>query len=156
MLVLPQSISATFDGRDLATKVGVSALLSTVDAEGWPHLSFLSAGEVLVEGTTVALTLWGKARSAEAAERQGRAVLFAAADDMVWELRLALVHIVRDVEPTVVLVARVVEMREHRAPYAQVQTLIGFTLDDDVATVERWTAQMARMRMVIEEIGEAR
>jgi len=47
-MILPGAWHTLFDGTALEQKLSVSALLATTDEEGWPHVSFLSAGEVLV------------------------------------------------------------------------------------------------------------
>ncbi len=49
---------AQFDGQALADKVGLAAVLATVDAEGWSHLAYLGAGDILVQNERLSLILW--------------------------------------------------------------------------------------------------
>ena len=61
---LPSEWTSQFDGTHLEDKLHVAAVLATVDAEGWPHLAYLSAGEVLVHGPRrVSVCLWPASRS---------------------------------------------------------------------------------------------
>jgi hypothetical protein len=43
---LPEQVDRYLDGNDLAAKTQ-ALRISTVDAEGWPHASLLSAGDML-------------------------------------------------------------------------------------------------------------
>ena len=144
---IPPVIRALFDGRDLSAKTLASAILATVDDKGWPHLSFLSAGEILIHGDHLWLTLWATAHGAAALRRTGRGVLFAAAEGVVHELRLESLAPppARD-GGTVVIALHAVGHREHAAPYASVSGLIGFALDDPAASIDRWQRQIDLMR----------
>lgn len=44
---LPDDLLALLDGRDLAARIGKAILITTVDAQGWPHPALLSYGEVV-------------------------------------------------------------------------------------------------------------
>src|SRR5258708_10186028 len=44
---LPHAWLGQFDGSNLENKLHVAAVLGTVDDAGWPHLAYLTAGEVL-------------------------------------------------------------------------------------------------------------
>jgi hypothetical protein len=145
---LPAAWTAQFDGVHLDSKLQVSATLGTVDEDGWPHLSYLSAGEVLAhESRRITLLLWSRSRSAAGLLRVGRGVLHAVADGAVWEARL-ISRARADADELTVFDAQVIEVRRHAAPYAETTQLIGFRLHDPAATLERWRRQIERMRVV--------
>jgi hypothetical protein len=145
---LPQAWIDMFDGERLAERVGISALLSTVGEDGWPHASFLGVGEVLADGPDgVSLMLWPHSTTAANLARSRRAVLFAAVEGSVWEARLEIQSEGAELEgePRIFRTA-VVAVRRHHAPYAEVHGMIGFTLLDPMTTVERWERQVERLR----------
>ena len=146
-MVLPETWATLFDGDRLEEKLAVSALLATVDAEGWPHVSFLSAGEVLaIDPQRLMLTLWGQSATATNMQRTSRAAFFAVADGAVMEARLAIGKGQADGEGRMTFPARLTALRPHRAPYAEVKGLIAFQLHDPVGVLERWRRQIAAMR----------
>jgi hypothetical protein len=148
ILELPSTWTTQFDGTDLDGKLQVSATLATVDEDGWPHLSYLSAGEVLAhDSRRMTFLLWSRSRSAAGLLRVGRGVLHAVAEGAVWEARL-MSRPRADADELTVFDAEVVEVRRHAAPYAETTQLIGFRLHDPAATLERWRRQMERMRVV--------
>jgi hypothetical protein len=145
---LPAAWVAQFDGTHLDSRLGVSAVLATSDEEGWPHLAYLSAGEVLAhDSQQVSFLLWSQSGSATSLLRTGRGVIHAVADGAVWEARLASRPRASADELTV-FDARVTDVRRHAAPYAETTSLIGFRLHDPAATLDRWHLQIERMRVV--------
>jgi hypothetical protein len=144
---LPSAWVGQFDGTRLDSKIHVAAVLATVDEEGWPHLAFLSAGEVLAhDARRIAFVLWPTSRSAANVARDGRGVLHAVADGAVWETRLRS-QPRAEAHELAVFDAEVIDVRRHAAPYADVTGLIGFRLHDPAATLERWRRQIERMRI---------
>ena len=143
---LPSEWVSQFDGTRLEDKLHVAAVLATVDAGGWPHQAYLSAGEVLVHAPRrVSVCLWPASRSTANLQRIGRGVLYAAAAGAVWETKL--VAVLREGTNTpVIFDADVIEVHRHAAPYAEVTSLIGFRLSDPPSTVERWRRQIEQMR----------
>ena len=143
---LPSEWTSQFDGTHLEDKLHVAAVLATVDAEGWPHLAYLSAGEVLVHGPRrVSVCLWPASRSTANLQRIGRGVLYAAAEGAVWETKLVAVLRAGSNTP-VIFDADVTEVHRHAAPYAEVTALIGFRLSDPPSAVDRWRRQIEQMR----------
>jgi hypothetical protein len=143
---LPSEWVSQFDGTHLEDKLHVAAMLATVDAEGWPHLAYLSAGEVLIHDTRrVSVCLWPASHSTANLQRAGRGALFAAAAGAVWETKLIAVLRASSSTP-VIFDADVIEVHRHAAPYAEVTTLIGFRLSDPASTVDRWRRQIEQMR----------
>lgn len=56
---LPEEIFGLLDGRDLPAREGLTILLLTASAEGWPQVAMLSVGEVLATSReTLRLALW--------------------------------------------------------------------------------------------------
>jgi hypothetical protein len=143
---LPSEWASQFDGAHLEDKLHVAAMLATVDAEGWPHLAYLSAGEVLVHAPgRVSVCLWPASRTTANLQRVGRGVLYAAAAGAVWEAKF--VAILRAGSNTpVIFDADVTEVHRHAAPYAEITALVGFRLSDPPSTVERWRRQIEEMR----------
>lgn len=141
---LPGSWLALFDGARLATKLGEAAILATVDEQGWPHLSYLSVGELLADGRERLLfAVWPTSRTAANLLRSGAAALQAALDGAVWEARLAVRRLDGgDALPGLaVFEARVGGVRRHAAPYAEVEGLVRFRLGDEPGTLARWRRQ---------------
>ena len=134
-----------FDGESLPDKVGVAAILGTADAEGWPHLAYLSAGEILVHDAGLSLALWPTSESCANLRRTGQAVMHVGAGGVVWEARLKLTPRNADMR-SAVFDGEVQALRRHAAPYADVLCLISFRLHDASATLQRWTEKLAELR----------
>ena len=136
-----------FDGEGLQDKVGVAAILGTADAEGWPHLAYLSAGEILVTDERLSLALWPTSQTCANLRRCGQAILHVGADGVVWEARLKLTsRATAGDERTAVFDGEVEGLRRHAAPYADVICLVSFRLHDAPATLKRWTEKQAELR----------
>ena len=150
--ILPASLLAQFDGNELGDKRAVSAVLATVAEDGWPHLAYLSAGEVLIAADRLRVRLWPRSGSAANLRREGKVALHAAADGAAWELRLAIVGRV-DAPDRLIVEMVVVEAISHRAPYAEVRGMIGFKLHDEAKTLAGWEAQIADLRLLGELAG---
>jgi len=144
---LPFAWVSQFDGANLDSKIHVAAVLATLDDEGWPHLAYLSAGEVLAhDARRLTFVLWPSSRSAANLVRVGRGVLHAVADGAVWETRL-MSQPRADANELAMFDAEVIDVRRHAAPYAEVTGLIGFRLHDAAATLDRWRRQIERMKL---------
>lgn len=145
---LPPEIVALFDGTALAAKRDVALIVATVDADGWPHSSFLGPGELLVrDGARLAFLLWPTSGTAANVDREGRATLFFAAAGAVWEARVSAVATSDGEGPTRRYEANLVAIRRHAAPYAEVTALVGYRLLDPDAVIARWQAQIERLRI---------
>ena len=144
--VPPAALLAQFDGTQLADRLAVSAILATVAVDGWPHVAYLSAGEILVlSGDRLRVRLWPGSGTAGNLRRGGRAALHAAAAGAVWELRLETVATI-EAPDYLILDMRIKQIASHRAPYATVLGMIGFALDDAAQTLDRWQTQIAHLR----------
>ena len=135
-----------FNGADLAQGAPRAALLASRDGEGWPHLAYLSAGEILARDGIISIALWAGSRTTQNILRDGRAVLHAAADQMAWEARLSLKpRAAKDGDTLAIFDGMVSESRRHAAPYADVLGMMQFRLHDEAATITRWQAQLKRL-----------
>jgi hypothetical protein len=121
-----------------------AAILATTGSDGWPHLAYLSMGEVLAYPGGVSLGLWPGSQTSANIRRDGRAVLHAAFAGAVWEARLKLR--LRDAAGALALFdGEIVATRRHEAPYADVLGLVAFRLHDADAAHARWAAQRAAL-----------
>jgi len=143
---LPDVWLSLFDGTGLEAKQDTSAILATVGEDGWPHVSFLSVGEVLVrDHDRLSLLLWPSSTTAGNLRRTGRAILFAAAEGSVWEARLDARPTGDDGQGLARFDAQAVAVRRHVAPYAEVTGMIGFRLHDPDDVIARWHKQIERL-----------
>jgi hypothetical protein len=73
---LPASLEPLFAGTDLASGVGLTFLLLTVDEDGWPRMAMLSVGEVLAaQPGVLRLALWLHSTATKNLTRAEQAVL---------------------------------------------------------------------------------
>jgi hypothetical protein len=144
------------EGVDAASS-GTGALealeVVTADADGWPHIAWLSAGEVLPVGpTTLGMCLWPNSTSTRNLERSGHALLQIVVDGEVWKLRLEVRPLGRiDVDGRALAAfrAEVVDGKRDAVPYADVLTGPSYRLHEPAAVGERWHAQLAELDALI-------
>jgi hypothetical protein len=152
---LPSAWGALFDGRRLTEKQADAAILTTIDSEGWAHICFIGAGEVLADQGRVYMALWPGSCTASNLRSGGRASLVAVLDGAVWEAHME----VRFREQAAaagaltVFEATIVGVRRHPVPYAQVERLVGFTLNDPERVIARWSEQIDMLRRVATDRG---
>jgi hypothetical protein len=85
---LPPALQDLFAGRDLASGIGQTFLLLTVDAEGWPHMAMLSVGELLIaDPQTLRAALWLHSTASRNLTREGRGLLALVHDGAGYYLR---------------------------------------------------------------------
>jgi Pyridoxamine 5'-phosphate oxidase len=146
--VIPAAVASYLDGENLLTKTQ-ALRLSTVDAEGWPHASLLSAGDILVlPSGRIRFAIFPQSNMVANLERDGRVTMSLSLDGGMWELRMR-ARKLRQTDPAVPLVCfegEVVRVREHVAPYADVTTGITFALHDPHSVSPRWQRQIAALR----------
>jgi len=136
-----------FDG-DMTTDDS-AAILATVDEAGWPHVSYLSQGEVLAHPGGISIALWPQARTTANIRRTGQAVLHVAADGAVWEARLHLAARPETAASGLALFdGEIRESRRHAAPYADVMALVRFHPHDPGTTRQRWRDQLSELARV--------
>ena len=146
MTGLPDHAMAVLDGQDLESKIGQTFLLATTDDEGWPHVAFLSVGEVRASSPTrVGLSLHRGTGSARAFARSGRALLVLRSADAPIRCRLRLRRAVsgsQDFPDLTAFDTSVERCREDRVPYATVDSWIEHALADPEEVLIRWESQI--------------
>ena len=123
--------------------------LVTVDAEGWPHVAWLSAGEVLVvDSTTVAFCLWPGSTTTANLTRDGKGLLQFVVRGAVAKVRLSARRtgdIEVDDQRFVSFLAEVVDLAEDRVGYAEVLSGPTYRLNSPRDVADRWRRQLDAM-----------
>ena len=146
----PPAVAAWLDGTDLDSKVGTAVGVVTTDADGWPHPAQLSAGEILLsqEGA-LRFAVHPQSSLADNLRRDGRVVLMLAADGANNEMRFEVTESTPLTDPPLATFSgRLVIVRAHRVPYAEVVDGVRYTLQDPEGTLERWRRQIDALRNI--------
>jgi hypothetical protein len=145
---LPAEVARYLDGNDLLAKTQ-ALRISTVDAEGWPHASLLSAGDMLaLPSGRVRLVVFPQSMTTANLIRDGRATVTLSLDGGMYELRMTCRRLTRassDI-PLAFFEAEIVEVRIHKAPYAAISGGITFALHEPQSVLPRWQKQIAAMK----------
>lgn len=144
---IPDLVASYLDGSDLLSK-SQAVRLGTVDADGWPHASLLSAGDVLaLPPDRIRFVVYPESRFAANLVRDGRLGLTLSLDGGMCELRLTarVLNAGADL-PRTMFEATVEEVRHHKASYAAITSGVTFALDDPQAVLAHWESQIAAMR----------
>lgn len=73
---LPKEILTLLDGHDLPSRAGKAILITTIDAQGWPHPALLSYGEVLaLDARRLRLATYASSGTSNNMRRSGRLTL---------------------------------------------------------------------------------
>ena len=150
----PVELRALFDGSALASKVGFTASLLTVDESG-VHLrtSLLGIGELYApDSRTLCVALWPQARSARALAQNGRAALTFVFEDAFYQVQLVFEPLTGTdgADGGLVCFSGTIDSGElQRVRYARLTGGITFELADGKETVlERWTQQVELLKRV--------
>jgi hypothetical protein len=147
---LPAQVAEYLDGTDLLAKTQ-ALRLSTVDAEGWPHASLLSAGDMLaMPSGHVRFVVFPQSTTAANLTRDHRVTMTLSLDGGMCELRMKcrrLGHSSPDI-PLAFFEAELVEVRTHKAPYAIITGGLTFALHEPESVLSRWQKQIAAMRQI--------
>lgn len=145
----PTELRALFDGSALASKVGFTASLLTVD-ENSAHLrsSLLGIGELYApDSRTLCLALWPQSRAARAIVRSGRAALTFVFDEAFYQVQLALAPLPADAAGLACFAGSIESGEAQRVPYARLTAGITFDLEaGGDAVLERWTQQIEHLK----------
>jgi hypothetical protein len=147
-MTLPAQVAGYIDGTDLLAKTQ-ALRISTVNAEGWPHASLLSAGDMLAlpSGRIRFVTL-AQSTTTSNLMRDGRVTVTLSLDGGMCELRMScrrLAHSLPDAQ-LAFFEAELVEVRIHKAPYATVSGGVTFALHEPQSALQRWQKQIESMR----------
>jgi hypothetical protein len=145
---LPPEIARYLDGTDLLAKTQ-ALRISTVDAEGWPHASLLSAGDMIaMPSGRLRFAVFGESTTTANILDDGRVTLTLSYDGGMGEVRLVC-HRLKGSAAFASLVffeGELVASRFHRAPYATVSSGVTFELHDAQAVLPRWQQQIEALR----------
>jgi hypothetical protein len=120
--------------------------LLTSDEDGWPHVAWLSPGEVAPVGPgSLGLCLWSNSTTTRNLGRDGRALLQAVVEGEVHKLRLSVRPLGPvDVDGTTLagFICEVAGRKRDAVPYADVLAGPAYRLNDAPSVAERWHAQL--------------
>ena len=144
---LPGQVQDYLNGKDLAAKTE-ALRISTVNEDGWPHASLLSAGDMLaLPPDRIRFVTFPQSSMTANLLRDGRVTVTLVLDGGMCELRMRcrrLGHAPPDV-PLAFFEATLVEVRRHQAPYASVNGGVTFALHEPDAVLPRWQKQIEAM-----------
>jgi hypothetical protein len=147
---IPEAIRPLFAGADLEAHEGLTFLLLTTTADGWPHLAMISVGEVISVGARdLRMALWRGSTAAGNLARDGRATLALVHDGAGYSLRcsgrqgldLPIEH-----GRLSYFELRVDEALEDVAPYAVLTSGITFRLKEPADVLPRWRETVTALR----------
>jgi hypothetical protein len=145
---LPSQVAGYLDGTNLLAKTQ-ALRISTVDAEGWPHASLLSAGDMLaMPSGRIRFVIFAQSATAANLVRDGRVTITLALDGGMCELRMRCRRLA-DSSPDAQLAlfeAELVKVRIHKAPYATVSAGVTFVLHEPQSVLQRWQRQLDAMQ----------
>jgi hypothetical protein len=145
---LPAQVARYLDGSGLLAKTQ-ALRLSTVDSEGWPHASLLSAGDMLaLPSGRIRFVVFPQSTTTANLERDGRATVTLSLDGGMCELRMTcrrLAHASSDI-PLAFFEGELIKVRVHKAPYAAVSGGVTFTLHEPQSVLPRWQKQIVAMK----------
>ncbi|MBV9168939.1 MAG: pyridoxamine 5'-phosphate oxidase family protein [Chloroflexi bacterium] len=150
---LPPHVSALLDGSELASRVGLTFLLLTTDAAGWPHVAMLSVGELLAtEPSKIRAALWLSSSSSRNLERTGRAVLASVLDSAGYYVRVRAERL-GDVDVGVdgrlaAFSFAIEDVQEDVVTYARLTSGITFELEQPERVLPRWGRTIAALRAI--------
>jgi hypothetical protein len=120
-----------------------------VDADGWPHASLLSAGDMLaLPGGRIRLAIHPGSSTCGNLARDGRLTLTMPVGRGLCELWMEATKLGEGPAevPLAFFEARLQTTRHHQAPYADVTSGVTFRLHDPDAVLARWRRQIATLR----------
>ncbi|MGH8780968.1 hypothetical protein [Paraburkholderia sp.] len=145
----PPSLRALFDGTSLTLKVGFTASLVFVDANGDIRTSLLGPGELYADDVrTLYVALWPQSRAArtfaQCKDTGGRASLSFVFDGAFYQLQLRMVPLLAVTGSMLACFAGTLEQGElQRVGYAHLTSGITFELGADRdAVLARWQTQI--------------
>lgn len=149
---VPQALRDALAGEP--TDDGFTVLLLTGREDGWPHLSMLSAGEVVVlDEQRLRLAVWPASTAAGRLAADGRATLAAVLAPASYLVRVDARSLGEIATPLAgrlaAFEATVRSASVDEAPYAVIETGVRFRLKDPDATLPRW----AEVRRALRELA---
>jgi hypothetical protein len=154
----PDAVRALFDGSSLASKMGFTASLLSVDANGHVRTSLLSVGELYApDSRTLCLALWPQARAARAIAQSGRAALSFVCDAAFYQVQLLvtpLAAVTGDDSGLVYLIGSIDTADAQSVRYARLTSGITFELEGEgSAVLDRWERQIEHLKQAAAAAG---
>jgi hypothetical protein len=145
---LPSQVAEYLDGTNLLAKTQ-ALRISTVGAEGWPHASLLSAGDMLaIPPGRIRFVVFSQSTTTSNLIRDSRVTITLSFDGGMCELRTRCRRLTHSSSDTLLAFfeTELVEVRFHKAPYATVSGGITFVLHEPQSVLQRWQKQIDAMR----------
>jgi hypothetical protein len=122
---------------------GLTLLLVTISADGYPHIAMLSCGEVIATAADrLSMALWPASTAAANLAVRPKAALSAVADSASWTLSLAVAGTGAVTTPLNGTLrrfdARLAKVTSDQAPYATLESGVTFRLKDPGTATARW------------------
>lgn len=137
------------NGVALERKIGRTIALLTCGPDGWPTVSLLSVGEVLVINARIRLALWPNSHATANLERTGRGTLMISTDDF-WYVRIQAQrgpNLAASGSEFAYFECKSLETLRDHVDYATVATGITFSLHDTSSVLPRWENTIAALRV---------
>jgi len=145
---IPSEVAAYLDGTDLLSKTQ-AVRVSTVDDEGWPHASLLSAGDLLaIPPARIRFLIFRESVTTRNLLRDERVTATISFEGGMWELRFR-ARRMAEASPDASLAcfeAMLETARFHAVPYASVTTGVTFALNEPEVVLPRWERQIRALR----------
>jgi hypothetical protein len=147
----PDNVRALLDGSSLASKLGFTASLLSVDANGHVRTSLLSVGELYApDSRTLCIALWPQARATRAIAQSGRAALSFVCDAAFYQVQLRVVplpEVAGDDSGLAYLLGSIDTAEAQSVRYARLTGGISFELQEEgSAVLERWERQVEHLK----------
>ncbi|MFM0645608.1 hypothetical protein PQR14_14875 [Paraburkholderia bryophila] len=154
----PDAVRALFDGSSLASKMGFTASLLSVDANGHIRSSLLGVGELYApDSRTLRIALWPQARATRAITQSGRAALSFVCDEAFYQVQLRvkpLASAAGDDSGLVYLIGSIDTAEAQSVRYARLTSGITFELAGERETVlDRWERQIEHLKQAAAGAG---
>lgn len=149
----PDAARALFDGSSLASKIGVTASLLTVDANGHVRTSLLGVGELYVpDSRTLCVALWPNSRAADVLAKSGRATVTFVCDDAFYQVQLRfepLQQMADDSSGLACFSGSIDSGETQQVRYARLTSGITYELESGGEVVlDRWEQQIEHLKQV--------
>jgi hypothetical protein len=147
----PDAARVLFDGSSLASKMGVTASLLTIDANGHVRTSLLGVGELYApDSRTLRVALWPDSRAAAVLATSGRGTLTFVCEDSFFQVQLRFEPLQRAADDSGELAyfsGSIDTGETQRVRYARLTGGVTFELGEGGAAVlDRWGRQIEHLK----------
>jgi hypothetical protein len=140
---VPAAIQQALDGSGVSEAEGTVYVLAVQREDGWPHLSMLSVGELLlVDPCTIRTALWPGSTSTRLLTETGQATMAVVQGGAAYYLRCEArrgddILFPSGTRKLAYFELDVVEVRKDEVPYAELTSGITYRLKDPASVAER-------------------